>query len=191
MAEQDRIKWNRKYQEHPTLLETRPPSPLLEKFFSYAPGHQAIDLACGSGRHTLFLAQNGFHVDAVDISSVALKRLKQRTKDFNVTLYEVDLENFTPQKDKYDLAIMTNYLDRELIDRTTKILKPNALFILETYMEHPENEKKDSNPDFLLQEKELLKLFSNDFTILAYEEHWNEAHELYKMRKQSIVAQKN
>ena len=86
---------------------------------------------------------------------------------------------------------MTNYLDRELIGRTAKILKPHALFVLETYMEHPENEKKDSNPDFLLQEKELLKLFSNDFTVLAYEELWNETHELYKMRKQSIVVQKN
>jgi len=190
MSEKDRIKWNRKYHENPTLLEERPPSPLLEHALSEAKGTKAIDLACGSGRHTLFLAKHGFDVDAVDISSVALSALEKRIGTLSVTLIEEDLEHYTPQKERYDLAIISNYLDRELIMRTATVLKKDALFIVETYMEHPENEKKDSNPDFLLAPGELKELFANGFEILTYEAFWNEPYELYRMRKQGIVARK-
>jgi SAM-dependent methyltransferase len=190
MSEKDRIKWNRKYHENPALLEERPPSPLLEHALSEAKGTKAIDLACGSGRHTLFLAKHGFDVDAVDISSVALSALEKRIGTLSVTLIEEDLEHYTPQNERYDLAIMSNYLDRELIMRTATALKKDALFIVETYMKHPENEKKDSNPDFLLAPGELKELFANGFEILTYEAFWNEPYELYRMRKQGIVARK-
>lgn len=56
-------------------------------------------------------------------------------------------------------------------------------------MEHEENEKPPSNPDFLLKEGELKEIFS-DFEILEYDEFFNEKYELYKMRKQSIIARK-
>jgi len=190
MSEHDRTKWNRKYHEKPTLLEDRPPSRLLETFYRQAPGDRAIDLACGSGRHTLFLAKNGFKVDAADISSLALAALGKKSDSLDVTLMEVDLDHFTPQEGIYDLVIKSNYLDRPLIKRTADSLKPGALFIVETYMTHPENEKEDSNPDFLLQPNELKEIFAEDFEILAYEEFWNEPYELYKMRKQGIVARK-
>jgi len=190
MSEKDRTKWNRKYHEKPTLLEERPPSPLLERFYHLAPGEKAIDLACGGGRHTLFLAKHGFSVDAADISSVALAEVGEKATGLDVKLIEVDLDTFTPEAEKYDLVIKSNYLDRELIKRTAEGLKKGALFIIETYMEHPENEKKDSNPDFLLKANELKEIFSEDFDILAYEEFWNESYELFKMRKQGIVASK-
>jgi hypothetical protein len=57
-------------------------------------------------------------------------------------------------------------------------------------MAHPENEKKDSNPDLLLEADELKRLFADGFEIVAYEEFWNEPYELYRMRKQGIVAKK-
>jgi len=64
MSEKDREKWNRKYTEKPTLLETRPPSPMLVSHLHLVNGKCALDLACGSGRHTRFLSEKGFCVDA-------------------------------------------------------------------------------------------------------------------------------
>ena len=191
MSDKDREKWNRKYKEKPTLLETRPPSRLLAAHLHLVQGDCAIDLACGSGRHTLFLADKGFCVDAIDISAVALNTLSKRLNSSKVTLIETDLDTFTPQQGYYDLAIMTNYLDRPLITRTMHALKPGALFYIETYMVHSENEKKDANPDFLLKAGELKTFFDNSYTTLTYEEFWNEAYEMYKMRKQAIMVQKN
>jgi len=190
MSEFDREKWNRKYRDKPALLQTRPPSPMVAEYALKAKGRNAVDLACGNGRNTLFLAANGFHVDAVDISSVALLDLQHRIHELDITLIESDLDIFIPQKDHYDLAVMTNYLDRSLIIRMASSLKKSALFIIETYMLHPENEKKDSNPDFLLSEKELLGFFDDHFEVLEYREFWNEPHELFKMRKQAIAVQK-
>jgi len=190
MSEQDRTKWNRKYHDKPTLLEERPPSKLVERYFENAPGKKALDLACGSGRHTLFLAKKDFEVDAADISSVALAALGKKSTGLKVNLMEIDLDTFTPDTKRYDLVIKCNYLDRALISRTARGLKSGALFIIETYMQHPENEKKDSNPDYLLQPGELKQYFENDFDILVYDEFWNEDYELYRMKKQGIVAQK-
>ncbi len=190
MSDKDREKWNRKYLEKPTLLEERPPSEMLVFHLHLVEGNCALDLACGSGRHTRFLTEKGFCVDAVDISSIALDQLSKTLDSKRVTLIEVDLDSFTPQEGRYDLAVMTNYLDRKLIARTAESLKSGALFFIETYMEHPENEKKDSNPDFLLKAGELKTLFDSRFTEIAYEEFWNESYELYKMRKQAIFVQK-
>ncbi len=191
MSDQDRLKWNRKYKEKPALLEIRPPSTMIQRFHTHTRGKKALDLACGTGRHSLFLAEHGFHVDAVDISEHALETLKAHKKAFDIHCIETDLDAFLPEKDKYDLAVMTNYLDRALIERTAQALKGGALFIIETYMIHPENEKENANPDFLLQPEELKHLFADTFTLLAYEEFWNEPHELYRMRKQAIAVEKS
>ncbi len=190
MSVQDKEKWNRKYTEKPTLLERRPPSAMLVSHLHLIDGNCALDLACGNGRHTRFLAENGFCVDAVDISSVALEQLSKTLSNNSVTLIEADLDNYTPPEGRYDLAVMTNYLDRPLIGRTAQSLKSGAHFFIETYMAHPQNEKKDSNPDFLLNAGELKTFFGQNFSIVAYEEFWNEAYELYKMRKQSIIVKK-
>src|SRR4051794_32227091 len=37
---------------------------------------RALDVACGVGRHAVFLAELGFHVDAVDVSDVAVARVR-------------------------------------------------------------------------------------------------------------------
>jgi len=190
MSEKDREKWNRKYTEKPTLLETRPPSPMLVSHLHLVNGKCALDLACGSGRHTRFLSEKGFCVDAVDISSVALEKLARNINSRTVTLIEADLEHYTPQEGRYDLVVMTNYLDRPLITRTAQHLKPGALFFIETYMTHSQNEKKDSNPGFLLKAGELKTFFDQTFSIIDYKEFWNENYELYKMRKQSILVKK-
>lgn len=190
MSDSDREKWDNKYRQKPDLLKMRPPSPMLKKYLHFSRGRQALDLACGSGRNTLFLASEGYHVDAVDISPVALAHLRQQVDTSCVSLTEADLDTFVPEQERYDLVVMANYLDRTLIERTLNQLPAGALFIVETYMDHPDNEKKDSNPAFLLQSGELKKIFEGTGDILGYEEFWNEPHELYKMRKQAIAVLK-
>ena len=190
MSDHDRLKWNDKYRNTPSLLERRPPSELLKRFKEKAPGHTAIDLACGTGRNARYLIQEGFEVDAVDISTVALEKLAQETQGLPIRCIEEDLESFTPEKERYDLLVMTNFLDRDLIVRCAEGMKSGALFLIETYMAHPENEKKNSHPDFLLAPEELKAFFDEGFNLLAYEELWNEPYEIYRMRKEAIVVQK-
>lgn len=45
-----------------------------------APG-RALDLGCGPGRNSLYLASRGFHVDAVDLSATAVAWAKDRARE--------------------------------------------------------------------------------------------------------------
>jgi tellurite methyltransferase len=65
----DRIKWNEKYRQQDYPAE---PSGIVKDFFGLAPGRTALDIAAGSGRNALFLAEHGFMVDAVDIAEEGL-----------------------------------------------------------------------------------------------------------------------
>ena len=172
------------------LLAPRPPSDMVLLYYKEAPGKQALDLACGSGRHTIFLDKKGFNVDAVDISPVALKQLAKHSNPDHVTLVEADLDNFELRSEAYDLIINTNYLDRKLIQRAKTALKPGGIFILETYVVDEGNEKKSANPDYLLQEGELYSLFSDNFVMLEHKAFWNEKYEKHRMKKESITVRK-
>ncbi len=190
MAHKDKEKWNRKFSDMPDLLAPRPPSELLVRFVHEVSGKKALDLACGGGRHTLFLQEQGFEVDAVDISEVALSGLASKVDPSKVRLIEADLDDFVPKRAGYDLIVKTNYLDRALIQRAKEALKKGGIFVIETYMEDPENEKKDSNPDFLLKVDELKQMFDTGVEILAYETFWNETYEKYRMKKAAIAVRK-
>lgn len=188
MSDFDRIKWNEKYRNDTALLDRETPTDFLERHAELLTGRCALDLACGGGRNAIFLAGRGFCVDAVDISEVAIKSLKKRVGDLPICPILADLDTFTPEANRYDLAVMAHFLDRDLIARTAEALKPGGLFVVETYMDHPDNEKR-GNPDFLLAPGELKKLFEG-WTVLVYEEFPNGPEERYRMMKQGIVAKK-
>ncbi|WP_330270540.1 class I SAM-dependent methyltransferase [Lentzea sp. NBC_00516] len=48
-----------------------------------SPG-RALDVGCGPGRNALFLARNGFQVDAVDISATAIRWADERAEGLDV-----------------------------------------------------------------------------------------------------------
>jgi SAM-dependent methyltransferase len=189
MSLEDKEKWEKKYKTTPKLLEKRKPSQKLIEFSKYFSGKDALDFACGNGRNALYLAELGFNVDAYDISDIALDNLNANAIE-SIKTKQIDLDDFEPEK-KYDLIVKCNYLDRDAITKLLSALKPGGIIIIETYMDHPSNTKPDSNPDFLLKAGELKKFFDDSFEVLEYEEFDNEPHELYRMKKQSIIARKS
>ncbi len=190
MSEHDRAKWQRKYEEQPQLLMRVEPALFVRRYAPCGEGKRAVDLACGGGRNALWLAKRGFAVDALDISETAIETLKRRSEGLPVHPRVVDLDRYEPPQDRYDLALMVNFLDRDLLRRMSEALRPGGLFIVETYMKHPENEKA-GNPDFLLEPDELVRLFADGYEILAYQEFWNGPDELYRMRKEGIAVRKH
>jgi SAM-dependent methyltransferase len=189
MSQQDKEKWNKKFSEHEEFLSHRPVAEFVERYYHQCGGKRVLDLACGAGRHTLFLSKRGYRVDAVDISDVALNYVASKAND-NTTLIEEDLDTYMPKKEHYDLIIMTNFLDRSLIERAKEALKEGGIFVVETYMEDEKNEKEGYNPDFLLQDAELKDIFSQGYELLAYETFWNESYEKRRMKKQAIAVRK-
>ncbi len=192
MSLKDKTKWDKKYQNKPQLLEFRDASAQLIDALKSIPRGEALDLACGTGRNSLYLAQNGFEVDALDIAQVALDTLTQDAQRLDVThlIHStlIDLDNYTPEK-QYDLIVMCNFLDRSLLQKTKDSLRSGGFYFVETYMLDASNEKENSDKNNLLEKKELQKIF-RDFEIIYYNEFDNEKHELYSMKKQIILAKK-
>ena len=190
MARTDRLKWDEKYRRDAGLLMREKPARFVEAYWHYAGGRRAVDLACGGGRNALYLARKGFTVDALDISPVAIEALAKRAEGLPVRAVVTDLDGYEPPAGCYDLAVMANFLDRDLMKRVADALNPGALFIVETYMKHPRNEKR-GNPDFLLEPGELRRLFDDGYRTIAYEEFWNDGEgERYAMRKQAICVRR-
>ncbi|WP_024954479.1 class I SAM-dependent methyltransferase [Sulfurospirillum arcachonense] len=189
MAQKDKIKWNKKYKETPSLLEKKEPSKKLTQILHKVKGKKALDVASGAGRNSIYLALNGFEVEAIDISQIALDELDKKAFQ-NITCKLVDLDEYEVPKNSYDLIIMANFLDRDLIPKLSAGLKKGGILFIETYMHDKINEKPPSNPDFLLQKDELKSFFDNQFEILDYDEFENEDYELFRMKKQSIEIKK-
>ena len=76
--------WDERYRrgQH----STHEPTPLLRIAVQNLKPGRALDVACGVGRHAIFLAQHGWNVTAVDSSRVAIEILQQRAQEGGVKI---------------------------------------------------------------------------------------------------------
>jgi FolB domain-containing protein len=139
----------------------------------YAPG-RALDLACGRGRNAMYLAQEGFQVEAWDRDAEALEELRSTAGSLGlaaITTRLVDLEQ-APEipPASFDLIVVFYYLQRGLAPRIARALKPGGVLVYETFL--TDNHKRFNHPrrrEFCLDHNELLSLFG-DLRALAYRE---------------------
>jgi len=97
-------------------------------------GRRALDAAAGTGRHALELASRGWRTDAWDLSSVGLSRLAgfAEANGLGVATREFDLTHALPD-DTFDLVVVVNYLDRELLPRLGRRLSPGGRLVFTTF----------------------------------------------------------
>ncbi len=184
MAVEDKQKWDKKYQNNPVSNTS---IKLITDFAKLATGIKALDIACGMGRHSKYLSSEGFDVDALDISSVAIESLQNIP---HIHPQEVDFDTYTFKKDHYDLIICTFFLKRELFLQMIDALNEGGILIYETFVYHPDNQQVLSQRSFLLEEGELENVFKDNLDLIESREYWDKTMEGFKMRKASIVGKK-
>lgn len=164
---EDKARWNKKYE---TALMPEKPIKALVKLIDkeLITSGKALDIACGMGRHTHYLAYHGFEVDAVDISDVALQKIDCENSAINCI--EADLDSYTIEKDAYDLIICTNFLSRRLIPYIKEGLRVGGYVVFETFVayEHTKGHRS-TNPDYNLRVNELLHNFIS-LEVISYKE---------------------
>ena len=168
----DQQKWDKKYREK-NFPNGEKPNSFLKNHIRLLGQGKVLDIASGDGRNAVFLAQNGWKVDAVDISPVALQKAQQlaRRKEVKIRTIQSDLDSFPIEKGKYDLIAIFYFLDRRLISRIKQGLKKGGRIIFETYLADPAAQKLDApeNRKYLLKPNELLTRFGG-FRVLFYRE---------------------
>lgn len=160
--ESDRIKWNKRYESEPFYLGKNPSRFLIheiEHIKMLAPGRAALDVACGEGRNSIYLAKNGFMVTGIDISDSGLAKAIALSAEENVTadFRRIDLINYQIEE-KFDLILNFNFLLRGLIPWEISALNPGGLLMFDSILESPQL-LKTHNPDFLLRKGELERIF--------------------------------
>lgn len=180
---EDKERWNRRHVEKPMRHNIEP---LLEKYIDEAEVGAALDIACGIGRNTHFMAEKGFIVDAVDISDYALSQIKETPK---IKKFEVDLDTYNLEINKYDLIVNINFLSRRLFPQIKEALRDGGLVIFETFIIAHGDFAQPVNPEFLLRKNELLHAFIG-LDIIFYEERNDVNLRGEDTRVASLVARK-
>jgi SAM-dependent methyltransferase len=174
-------------------LRITSPSPWIVRYSStIPPGGHVLDLACGGGRHSGHLLDQGYRVTAADKdTSTISERLEGRK---NLTIITADLETgddpFANEGSlggqKFNGIIAVNYLYRPLMMALINALKPGGVLLYETFARGNEVYSRPRNPDHLLRSGELLDLAAGRLQVLAYEHGLIEADGLPCVRQRLI-----
>ena len=156
-------RWNARYTQDFRPFPDAPAHWLVEHRKLLAGGGRALDVACGDGRNALYLAQHGFAVDAIDASDVAIDALRAaaRERDLAITPLVWDLEHEPLPPGPYDVIVTMNFLQRDLFGPLRAALAPGGLLFYETLAQaHVTELGRSFNPDYLLEDGELLRAFA-------------------------------
>ena len=172
LSQDDQVRWDK---QHADSTDAAPPANFLRQVFAtdawQLPRGRALDIACGKGRNTLYLAELGFEVAAMDISAVALDEARKRagSKQLRIDWRQTDLDVVQLEESGFDLVVNFNYLQRSLIRQIKRAVKVSGYVIFETYLIDQKEIGHPKNSDYLLRHNELLEHF-REFRILCYRE---------------------
>ncbi len=172
MPEDDRLRWNEKYQlgQH----ASSEPSHSLTDLDSLLPtSGRAVDLAGGAGRNAIWLAGRGLDVCVADVSEVALQLAEVRAAEAGVSIatQRLDLETNPFPPGPWHLIVCVHYLWRPLFDIFPAVLTSGGTLVCI----HPTrtNLQRHAKPPerFLLEDGELPRLVQH-LEVVHYEEGW-------------------
>jgi tellurite methyltransferase len=182
--------WDARYSRGEHIISE--PLPLLVRVAEELRPGRALDLACGPGRHTLFLAERGWQVLAVDASRVAIELLEKnaRERDLRVMARVADLERgeFLIEPEAYDLVGVFYYLQRDLFPQIRAGVRAGGVAVAAIHMIDESPEAHPMNEDYLLQPGELRAEFRGWEIMHDYEGPSTEGG--HRRRTAEIVARK-
>ncbi len=159
-----RSKWDERFRNREFVLGTAP-SPFLaeniELIKSLVPGKKALDIACGEGRNSIYLAAEGFAVTGLDISRAGMEKAREwmERENLRISFRIQNLEGYE-FSESYDLIINFNFLLRDLIPKCVAALNPGGVIVFDSIMDSP-YVPTTHRKEFLLRPGELFSIFSS------------------------------
>jgi tellurite methyltransferase len=130
----DLAEWDERYRAEAGSQQESPPTSLVVEVASRLKPARALDLACGTGRNALWLAERGWSVTAVDGSPAAIDILNKRAAErgLKVDARVVDLEHggYTIERPQWKLILSCYYLQRDLLELAKRGVVPGGVMIV-------------------------------------------------------------
>ena len=153
---------------------------IVGEFLPLLPPGAALDVACGTGRHSLLLGARGQQVTAVDWSGAGLEALEVRARaegipvrriscreqivkrqHGGIDLVQADLQQVQLPENTFELILCVQYLQRSLFPELERALQPGGFLLFETFTQAQLAFKGGPrNPNYLLNPGELRTAFS-------------------------------
>ena len=149
--------WDKRYRAGEHVNDE--PHPLIPGFaVKFQPG-RALDLACGVGRHAVWLAEHGWQVTAVDSSPAAIEILQQKAHDrgapVQCVLADLERHEFKIERGAYDLIVVVKYLQRDLLGAIRAGVRPGGAVIAVIAMVDDDPGVRPMNSEYLMNPGEL------------------------------------
>jgi SAM-dependent methyltransferase len=147
-----------------------PVMPWVARWAELIPGRRRVlDLACGGGRHAVYLAGRGHPVDAVDID-LALSSPVRATPGVDWCEHDLEGRPWPFEAGVYGGVVVTNYLHRPLFPHLIEAIAPGGTLIYATFSIGQESIGRPRNPQHLLMPGELLEVVRGRMRVAAYED---------------------
>jgi tellurite methyltransferase len=186
ISDNERERWNKKYREAPGASASMAPDPFLVRAFSeyilplFPHGGRALDLAGGAGRHSIWLAKQGWEVTLIDISETGVEQARQNAGPLASHIHFVvdDLTHFKAAQTQFEagfeVVMAFFYLERRIFSEMLKAVRPGGLFLCKTHtLPQAKLAGGPKNPAHLLEPGELLQL-ADGLRVLHHREEVSE-----------------
>lgn len=173
-------KWDQRFSEgeYPTDPD---PSPVLRAYLDAFPEGRALDVAAGTGRNALYLASEGYDVDALDQSSAGLEIIRERAAETGVTdrveTIHADATTYDFPERTYDVVTISFFRTLDRLGDIKAALKPGGVLFYQHHLQSSEPATVGPSTNrYRFQSNELLRSCL-DLTVLYYEESTEERDE--------------
>ncbi|KAA3636156.1 MAG: class I SAM-dependent methyltransferase [Calditrichaeota bacterium] len=192
--------YDKKYSSHSAVFGENPEKILVDHFKKIENSKPVLDIGAGQGRHALFLAENGYAVEALEPSEVGIKQMEQVSSEKSLPLFltHADIKTFEAKADAYSAVLLFGILQvlpREEIEDLLQSIKKwtslgSMIFVIAfsteepSYAKHKQDDKEVGKHSYLdakgflrtyLEPNEILQLFA-DYEVVHHDEHLTEAH---------------
>mgnify|MGYP001191155906 CR=1 FL=1 len=166
-----KTEWDQKFLSKNYIFGKAPAKFLKENYQIIAKRSVILDMGMGEGRNAVFLATKGHKVIGIDISSVAVDKANALAREFSTEIKGVvgSLDNYPIKNNSFDVILSFYYVDRKLIKKMKKWLKPGGLIFYEAHTLDKLEEGKLINKNYLVEKGEVLNFFK-DMKVIKFQE---------------------
>lgn len=167
------VTWDERFRkgEYPT---DPTPSPVLERYVDTFPTGRALDVATGTGRNALFLAERGYRVDGIDQSREGLRIAEDSARDRSVadrtTWIQADVREHAFPTNAYEVVTISFFHSLDRLTDIKEALVPGGVLFYQGHLRSSDPVDVGPSTDrYRFAANELLHACL-DLTVLYYEE---------------------
>lgn len=134
--------WQKQYKQNNFYWGLKP-SPILKKFINKIPASNALDVGCGQGRNSFYLASLGFKVIAIDKEKEGISKLKKYIEQKNIKNIKAktaDINDFNFKGGNASIILAIHSLDflklsnvKRVIEKIKKSIKSKGYIIISVF----------------------------------------------------------